>query len=152
MKFETNQFLCPNIGHCWMHISYNHICRIFSLEYQICEIILEWVLKTNNRLQQHTMSHPNQQRYIWGSECRSFEFLKQLWPWTKVKEIQTGTKMYCSMVSITMSNFKEIGLWAFKYKPTFFFFCFLLQNHITRILSYWSDEIKRVRGSSDQQV
>ena len=77
-------------------------------------------------------------------------FLMQLWPWMKVKAIQTGIQMqfgclyhhikfeiYLSLNILMQANVNIFG-----------------QNHISRVLSlkYWLDAVTWVWDSSDQQV
>ena len=50
----------------------------------------------------------------------------------KVKVIQTGIKMQCSVVSIIISSLKETSLQMFEGKPTYYF---CKQNHMSKVFS-----------------
>ena len=82
---------------------------------------------------------------------KSLWFLIHLWPWIKVKVIHTDIKIQSFAVSIITPSLKEMILLASECKQSLNIF---LQNHAISVLSFksWTDEIKWVWGSSNQQV
>ena len=61
-------------------------------------------LNKTNKWWQHTELHSNWSKDLPESSQRSFWFFIQLWPWVKVKAIQTDMKM------AIIADFKEISL------------------------------------------
>ena len=134
--------------HMMMLNSYFKNSCLQSSLYYFRKINLAWA-STTNRLWQNTEFHPNWYLNLRESEHQSFWFLIQLWPWLKLKVIQTDTKMQSLVTSLIHHTKLKINLSAsvWIYAKRFFFFFFFFFNKIIwegfSCLHIWMDKIEK---------